>query len=303
MNNKIAALKAQLQYGVAPAMATPLREDGYTVNTAVTRELVDFLIERQIKGLFVSGTTGEGVLLSHKQRKILHETVIEAAAARVPVLLHVGTNTTAATLDLTEHAADIGSNAIVAMTPYFLGMHDDALFDYFKAIANQAADIPFMAYDIPQIAINGISPKLLTRLAAEIPNFAGIKCSRTDMQMIRKLLDTLPEDKFMLAGNEAIALGSLALGAIGMISGLSTAVPEPFQAFIDAFFKGEHQKALSIQKQINQALDLLPAGARIGAIKQILAERGVAVGPTVPPRPMPNRSPWPQMAPLLLDFE
>lgn len=302
MKTQIANLQAQLQHGVIPAMATPLCDDGYTVNTAVTHKLVDFLIERQVKGIFVGGTTGEGVLLAHKQRKILHEAVVEAVADRVPVLIHIGTNTTAASLDLTDHALEIGADVIVAMTPYFMGMPDTALFDYFQTLANCAADIPFMAYDIPQVAINGVSPELLTRLAQEIPNFAGLKCSRTDMQIIRKLLDTLPEDKFMLVGNEAIALGSLALGAVGLISGLATAVPEPFHAFIQAFFNGEHEQALKIHKRINQALNLLPAGARIGAIKLILADRGIPVGPMIPPRPMPATSPWKQMESLLLDL-
>ena len=299
MQNKIADLQTKLQHGVSPAMATPLKEDGYTVDTAATQKLVDFLIERSVKGLFIGGTTGEGVLLDHKQRKVLHEATLEAADGRVPILIHVGSNTMAGALNLTKHAVSIGADVVVAMTPYFMGMHDDALFSYFQTIAERAEGIPFMAYDIPQLAINGVSPDLLGRLCAELPNIAGLKCSRTDMQMIRKLLDTLPEGKFMLAGNEAIALGSLALGAVGMISGLSTAVPEPFVAFIQAFFNGEQAKALQIQKQINQALTLLPAGARIGTIKKILADRGVPVGSTIPPRPMPSTSLWAEMSAIV----
>lgn len=295
----IAQLRQKLQHGVSPAMATPLKEDGYTVDTAAILPLVNFLIERGIKGLFVGGTTGEGVLLNAKQRKILHEVAMEAVAGRVPVLLHTAANQLAEAENLTHHAASLGADGLVAMTPYFLGMSEEALFQYFVHLAGLAPNIPFFAYDIPQLAVNGVSPKLLGRLCSAIPNLAGLKCSRDDMQIIRQLLDALPEDKILLAGNERIALGSLALGAHGMISGLSTAVPEPFVACLAAFYAGDYDTALDWQKRINRGLDQMPAD-RIGAIKRILAERGIPVGDPMPPRGRVEAAVWPSVEGVLV---
>ena len=289
-------LRQQLQHGVSPAMATPLGEDGYTVNTAAIPPLVNFLIERGIKGLFVGGTTGEGVLLSLEQRQILHQETMHAVHGRIPVLLHTAANQLHEAETLTRHAAELGADGIVAMTPYFLGMSEDALLRYFVHLAGLAPHIPFFAYDIPQLAVNGVSPKLLGRLVQEIPNLAGLKCSRDDMQMIRQLVDALPEDKLLLAGNERIALGSLALGSVGMISGLATAVPEPFVACIAAFFAGDYETALLWQKRINRALDGMPSD-RIGAIKRILQERGIPVGHPMPPRGRVETAVWPAVAP------
>ncbi|MDA0245896.1 MAG: dihydrodipicolinate synthase family protein [Chloroflexi bacterium] len=298
--NTIAQLRQKLQHGVSPAMATPLKEDGYTVDTAAIPPLVNFLVERGIKGLFVGGTTGEGVLLNAKQRKILHEVTLEAVAGRVPVLLHTAANQLAEAENLTHHAASLGADGLVAMTPYFLGMSEEALFQYFVHLASLAPHIPFFAYDIPQLAVNGVSPKLLGRLCAAIPNLAGLKCSRDDMQLIRQLLDVLPADKFLLAGNERIALGSIALGADGMISGLSTAVPEPFVACLNAFYAGDYQTALDWQKRINRGLDHMPAD-RIGAIKRILAERGIPVGNPMPPRGRVETAVWPAVEEILIN--
>ncbi|MBX7251042.1 MAG: dihydrodipicolinate synthase family protein, partial [Candidatus Promineofilum sp.] len=73
VTTRIAALKTSLAGGVAPAMATPLLPGSHTVNTAVVAPLVEFLLARGVKGLFVGGTTGEGTQLDDDQRRALHE--------------------------------------------------------------------------------------------------------------------------------------------------------------------------------------------------------------------------------------
>ena len=298
MNTKIQQLKQQLYGGVAPAMATPLQADGYSVNTAVIPQLVDFLIERGAAALFVGGTTGEGILLSLPERMCLHETAVAAANGRVPVMVHAGTNRQEDTLTLARHAQDLDVAAIAAVTPFYYAMHDDAICTYYKTISEAVPDQLILLYDIPHLAVNGISPELLMKLGKEVL-LAGIKTSRKDTQQVRQLIDAAPEGSVVLVGNESVALGSLALGADGLISGLSTAVPEPFVALTAAFCEGNMAKAQETQRLINRMLTVLPSGARIGAVKQILTERGIAMGTAVPPRPMPTQPIWPQLKALL----
>lgn len=295
-----ATLKEKTEMGVVPAMATPLHDDGYRVNVDALNSLASFLLAAGVKGLFVGGTTGEGILLTSEERRKLHEGAVAAVSGRVPVLVHVGANTTVEATALAAHAEGIGADAIVAVTPYFYGMHDDALLAYFQAVAQAAPQTPFLAYDIPHMATNGISPALLPRLAQAIPTLVGLKCSRPDAQVVRRHLESAPAGVVVFAGNESIALGSLAMGAHGLISGLSTAIPEPFVALGEAVASGDLAAARRIQRQINQLLDLLPAGARIGALKTILQERGIPAGPSVPPRPTPDAGLlWQQMEALL----
>ncbi|MCP4417360.1 MAG: dihydrodipicolinate synthase family protein [Chloroflexi bacterium] len=299
MKEKIALLKQKLKGGVCPAMATPLLPDGRSVNTAVIPELVNFLHTAGVKGLFVGGTTGEGILLSESERMRLHETAVTAANGRLPLIIHTGTNHLASTFALSQHAAAIGADAIAVVTPYFYTMHDDSLFDYYQAVAASVPDLPLLLYDIPQLAINGISPTLLARLAQEIPSLAGMKSSRPDARLVRQLIETAPDNLIVLAGNEVIALGMLALGVDGLISGLSTAVPEPFVTLTHFFAQGKMAQAQQQQKIINQLLAQLPKKGRIGAIKQILTARGISMGTAVPPRPMPDFDVWERIRPLL----
>jgi dihydrodipicolinate synthase/N-acetylneuraminate lyase len=281
MSQQIANLKDALRDGVTPAMATPLVPGTHTVDVAAVPALVDFLIGHGVKGLFIGGTTGEGTQLDPDQREALYEAAVAATAGRAPVLLHVGAQRADVAVELARHACGLRPAAIVAMTPTFYGLSDAALGRYFHAIAEAAPDTPLFLYDIPQFAVNGISPGLLAHLAGELPSLAGIKSSRVDVQIVRQLIDALPRDRILLAGNESAALGSLALGADGLISGLSTAIPEPFVAMTRAFAAGHIDEAREWQRCINRLLGLL-GGARLGGIKAILNQRGVPVGPPVP---------------------
>ena len=294
----ISALKQTLRGGVSPAMATPLVPGTHTVNTAVVPQLIDFLLGKGVKGLFVGGTTGEGTQLDDDQRRALHEAAVAAAAGRAPVLLHVGAQRTEAAVALARHAATLQPAAIVAMTPTFYSMSDDALARYFHAMADAAPDTPLFLYDIPQFAVNGIGPALLARLAAEMPTLAGLKTSRVDIQFVRQLIDALPPDRILLAGNESAALASLALGADGLISGLSTAIPEPFVALTRTAAAGQLDEARDWQRCINRLLAVL-GGARIGGIKAILNQRGIPVGPPVPTLDATDAPLWPRAEAVL----
>lgn len=299
VTESIAGLKRSLSGGVSPAMATPLVPGSYQVNVAVVPQVVDFLLAAGVSGLFVGGTTGEGILLDDEQRMALHEAGIAAAGGRVPVLVHVGAQRTENAIALARHAAEHGADAVVCITPWFYGVNDEALLRHFNAVASAVPDMPFFVYDIPQFAANGISPALLQRLAAEIGSFAGVKSSRVDVQVVRQMVDALPADRILLAGNESAALGLLALGSDGLISGLSTAVPEPFVALTRAFAAGDNAAAQQQQVVINKLLALLPSGARLGGIKSILIERGIPVGPPVPVLAAASAPVWPPMQALL----
>ena len=301
MKEKVLILKQKLANGVSPAMATPMDNGSHRVNAAVIPDLVDFLISKNVKGLFIGGTTGEGILLDADERKKLHESALAAVNGRVPVLLHIGSQRTETAVKLARHAASIHADAIAAVTPYFYGMHDDGLAAYYHKIAEAVPDLPLFGYDIPHMAVNGIGPELAARLCKSIPSLAGFKSSNSSARAVGRLLEAVPSDRIVLAGNESIALGSLALGADGLISGLSTAVPEPFVALTQAFAAGNMVEARCQQRLINQLLTKIPAGERLGAIKSILTSRGILVGTPEPTLPPSNAGVWPAMQAVLTE--
>lgn len=292
MKEKIAVLKQKLAGGVAPATVTPLHPNSYRVNTAVSLPFVNFLIDKGVAGLFVGGTTGEGILLDRAEREKHHASMMTAVNGRIPVILHIGDNNLDNAISLARHAQELGADAIAAVTPYYYGMHDDGLAKYYEAIGTAVPHMPLFLYSIPQMAINAVSPALITRLSKSVPSMAGIKTSQTHADDVRRVIQAMPDDKIVLAGNEGIATGLLALGADGLISGFATAVPEPFVALTQAVAGGNLAEARRQQQIINQMVACLPSGARIGALKMILAQRGIDVGTAVPTLPTPSHGVW-----------
>ena len=296
----VLALHRQTRGGVLPAMATPLLADGETVNVDEVGPMADFLLSKGVKGLFVAGTTGEGILLPDGERRRLFAAAMEAVGGRAPVLLHIGANRLAEAQSLALAAGEFAPAGVVAVTPYFYGVPDAAALVFFQRLAAVNPTLPFFVYDIPHMAVNGISPALLRDLQSTIPNFAGVKCSNGDARAIAALLRAARAEQCFFVGNERLATGTLSMGATGMVSGLATAIPEPFVALTAAVAAGDLAAARAQQVVIDALLDQIPAGYRIGYIKLLLQQRGVPVGPTVPPRPMPPlRDYWSAAAALL----
>lgn len=281
-------------------MATPLLPGGYEVDREALPALVNFLVDAGVQGIFAGGTTGEGLVLDVAQRQRLHELSAQLVNERVPLFVHVGANTARDTLALAQHAAGLGVDGVVCITPTFYGMPDQDLLAYFQEIARVTPETPFFVYDIPHLASTGVSPALLGQLIETIPNFGGVKCSRSDAQVIRHYVAIAGEAAMVFAGNERIALGSLALGVTGLISGMATAIPEPFVSLTAAFAAGDLAAAQEQQRRINCLLDRVPASRRIGSFKTILQQRGLQSGPMVPPR-MLEEDPalWSDLAALL----
>ena len=174
-------------------------------------------------------------------------------------------------------------DAIVAVTPTFYGVSDEALLTHFAAIAGAAPEHLF-AYDIPQMAVNGISTALAQRMIADIPTFAGVKCSRTDMQAIRRLIDGRRQPAFLFWPAMNPLCWDRWPWVHGAISGLATAIPEPFVALLAAFAAGNWEAARQQQRLINRLWRTWQLGPRIGNIKAILHACGVPVNRPMPPR-------------------
>lgn len=75
--------------GLVAATYTPLDEDG-AVNPSIIGPMVEHLLENGVEGLYVCGSTGEGMSLSSDERKLVAEADVAAVDRRVPVIVLVG---------------------------------------------------------------------------------------------------------------------------------------------------------------------------------------------------------------------
>lgn len=102
--------------GVIAAMLTPMRDAGTRVDAEAATRLVSWLVDRGVHGLYVAGTTGEGLYLSPDEHRELAQAVVKAARG-VPVVVHVGALTTAQAVALARQAVQVEATAVASPTP------------------------------------------------------------------------------------------------------------------------------------------------------------------------------------------
>lgn len=292
--------------GVVVPMLTPMTADGEALNLAAVAPLIDFLVEKGIDGLFIAGTTSEGPLLSLDERRQLARVSVEAARGRIPVVLQVGSITTQDAVCLARYAAEVGTDAVACVAPYYYAYEEAELERYFLGVAEAVPELPVYLYDIPSRTANPVSTALAQRLRESTPNIVGIKDSTGDMV---QLLDYLSlKDFTVLSGSDVLAAAAIQAGAAGIVSGLAGIVPEPFVAMWRAWQRDDQKAFLNCYEVILRVAPILRHGAQFGLLKGVASRQasidlGSARPPQAPVSPEKLAEVWGKLEPLLRDLE
>ena len=240
-----------------------------------------FLLEREINGILVCGTTGEGPILSLQERKHTVELAVSIVTNQIPVIVNAGCNSTTETIELAQHAKSISADGIAVISPYFYSYDSLALFNHFRQVADSVPNLPVYLYYLPSFAHNDIPPALIPKLVEVCPNIVGIKHSDDDQIRLQEYRQAAGEDFCILSGDDSVALAALTLGANGCVTGKSSTFPEMMVAIYQAFQSGDLIKARKLQSNLNMLLGgLLDIGVGIGLayFKSALRYRGVDIG-------------------------
>ena len=272
--------------GIIPPLTTPFTVNG-NVYEAGLRRLVEFQVKKGVHGLFICGTYGSGPIMTTEQRKKVHEIVVDQTKGRITVIAHVGTTSTAQSIELARHAETVGADYIASVSPYYHRHDERAVVQYFDALA-KAVDLPVYVYNNPKASGVTITPSFLHHLA-EV-GIRGIKDSGfsfIELTHFMLALEDKPDFRFIV-GTEALALPALLVGAKGCVSGLANAFPELMVKLWDVFQAGQYKEAARLQMQVNRARQILhiPTSTN-AACYAILKERGIDVGhPKLPILPV-----------------
>lgn len=229
--------------GVIAAMLTVFDENE-RVDVQRTRELVEFLLKRNIQGLYLTGSTGEGFLMTGEERCLVVETVVNQVNGRVPVIVHVGDIGTKKSIDLARHAYESGADAVSAVPPFYWKFSEEDIFNYYRDIS-EATPLPMIIYNVPLAGMMGT--ELLTRLA-KLPNVKGIKFTGKDHDQMSHLVELLKPDIKIYSGCDEMALSGLSVGVDGIIGSFYNVMPELFEKLIDAVEKGDLRESSRLQK-------------------------------------------------------
>jgi 4-hydroxy-tetrahydrodipicolinate synthase len=254
------------------ALATPFDADGKLDLSAFTS-----LVERQInggtQGLVIAGSTGEAHALSDEEFDTLVSLGVRLAGGRIPVLAGTGGANTAKTITATARVRDLGADAALVVTPYYVRPTQEGLRQHYLVVADAAA-LPIVLYNVPGRTGCDLLPATVAALAAH-PRIVAIKEAVADPQRMTNLLALRSEGFRVLSGDDPTAARSLLSGADGIISVANNLVPALFRALCDAARAGRYEQADALDRRLQPLFDALGVESNPIPLKWGLSVQGL----------------------------
>ena len=260
--------------GVIPAVLTVFDRDE-NFDEKGMRQLVNFLLDSGVNGLYLTGSTGEGFLMDNAERKKVVEVVMDEVKDRVPVVVHVGAIGTRLSIDLAKHAQIVGASGISSVPPFYWRFSENQIVEYYEAIS-KACSLPMIVYNVPLAGLLGMNA--IKRLA-KIENVKGIKYTALSHYEITQIKDEVGSDFLVYSGADEMAISGLLAGADGIIGSFYNIMPELFIAINKAVEKKDMDEAVRLQKQ---AVEIIMYALQIpsfySGMKAVLRWMGIEAG-------------------------
>ena len=239
-------------YGAYAAMFTPFDKKG-RLNLDAIDTLVEYGIKGGLKGFYLTGSTGEGMLLTLEERKEVYRRAVAAAKGRCKLIAQVGCVRTDDSIELAKAAADAGVDWISSVAPVYFGQNFPSAMRHYKAIS-EATDLPFLVY-----AFNSeLVPERDVRLF-DLKNVKGIKYTGRNFYVCQRIRRMLGKETIWFAGCDellvsALALGDTFSGGIGLNYNI---IPRHFSKICELCAKNDFRSAAKLQAEANRLVDLV----------------------------------------------
>src|SRR5438477_7480882 len=260
--------------GCATALVTPFKADG-----AIDEERMRSLIERQINGgvrmLVPCGTTGESATMTEEEDERVIGLTIEVAQNRAKVIAGAGSNSTAAAIEYSKRARDLGADAVLQVAPYYNKPTQEGLGAHFRAIAEAIPDMPIMLYNVPGRTSSNIAAQTTLRLARDCENIVAVKEASGNLTQIMEILRERPASFSVLSGDDAVTLPLIALGADGIVSVASNEVPDLMSQMTNLALEGKWDDARHLHYRLLPLMEVNFIESSPGPVKAAMALMGL----------------------------
>ncbi|WP_390624718.1 4-hydroxy-tetrahydrodipicolinate synthase [Anthocerotibacter panamensis] len=256
---------------VLTAMVTPFTPEG-KVDYRTAEKLAVHLVEQGSDGLVIAGTTGESPTLTWAEEYELFRVVLGAVGSRARVVAGTGSNSTREAVEATQKAAQLGLDASLQVCPYYSRPSQEGLYQHFRQVA-LGVDLPIILYNIPGRTGVNLAPETVARLAVE-PNIIAIKEASGAVDQTIAIRSLVGPDFLIYAGDDALTLPLLALGACGVISVASHLVGPQIQQMIRAYQHGGVAEAQRLHYELYPLFKALFLATNPSPLKAALALLG-----------------------------
>jgi 4-hydroxy-tetrahydrodipicolinate synthase len=244
------------------------------------RDLVSYFENTGVNGLLALGTIGEFAMMSEGDRKRAAE-IIVGAADRLEIIINAGSPSTRETIRMALYLKDLGVDAIIAVEPFFYHPSQEGMARHYLSIA-EAADMPVLAYNIPQFSGNRLSPDIMDAFA-EDDRIVGLKDSEGDPMKLMEFIRRAPGDFSVMVGSDQLASYGLCMGAKGIMIGSASAAPETCIDMYRAMVKKDPDRTFSMQKRLSSTIRAMGVGTFPASVKYMLSLQGLPGGHVRPP--------------------
>jgi 4-hydroxy-tetrahydrodipicolinate synthase len=260
--------------GCGTALVTPFAASG-----AVDDVRYRALVERQIAGgvrlLVPCGTTGEAATLTADEHARVIASTVAVARGRAQVIAGVGSNATAATAERARMARAAGVDAVLVVAPYYNKPTQAGLAAHFRAVAAAVPDLPLVVYNVPGRTGSNVAAATLLALAREVPSVVGVKEASGDLSQIMAILRERPDGFRVLAGDDAVTLPLVALGADGVVSVVANQVPDLMVQLTTAALDGDWDRARELHYRLLPLMEANFIESNPGPVKAAMALMGL----------------------------
>ncbi|WP_335975435.1 4-hydroxy-tetrahydrodipicolinate synthase [Gaetbulibacter jejuensis] len=261
-------------YGTGVALITPFKSD-LTVDFEALTNIVNYNIDNGTDYLVISGTTGESVTITAEEKKAIINTIVEANNGRLPLVLGIGGNNTAAVIEEINTTDLSHIDAILSVSPYYSKPTQEGIYQHFKAIS-QASPKPIILYNVPGRTSSNMLPETTLRLANDFENIIAVKEAGNNVAQYLTLIKNKPEDFLIISGDDDLALGVVLAGGAGVISVIGQALPKQFTQMINLGLEGKASEAYAIHFDLMDITSLIFAENNPAGIKAVFETLGLA---------------------------
>lgn len=237
-------------HGAFSAIFTPFDRDN-RVDFEVLSRIATFHLARGLKGFFVTGSTGEGLLLDYDERLAVIRHLVQVAGDRSTIVAHVGHPSTDYAVRLARDAADAGADWVSSVAPIYYGTTFEGALRHYRLIAG-ATDLPFMVYSLG----GAVDPERDVAFF-ELPNVCGMKYTGPNFFHVQQLARNIDRPVAMMSGFDEQFVAGQSFGFHGGIGSTYNFAPQYYADIYQHYHCGEIEKAASLQAEINKVTHLM----------------------------------------------
>src|SRR5438445_10796218 len=267
-------MKIDWMRGCATALVTPFNPDG-SIDEHCMRRLVERQINGSVRLLVPCGTTGESATMTEEEDARVIGITIEVARGRARVIAGAGSNSTAAAIDYSKRARDLGADAVLQVAPYYNKPTQEGLYAHFRAIAEAIPETPIMLYNVPGRTSSNIAAQTVLRLANDCENIVAIKEASGNLSQIMEILRERPPGFRVLSGDDAVTLPLVALGAEGIVSVASNEVPDLMSRMTELALDGKWDEARELHYRLLPLMEVNFIESSAVPVKAAMAMMGL----------------------------